>query len=140
MKTLQRGRFRAAAFALAGALGIASCGENLMGPSDLQGVWRLESMQPNGAAACEPDDRSRFTVEFKSDGTTGVRADCNVCGGSYSLSGETLTVGPLVCTLIACPTERGQEFAALLDGSTSVDGDGDELEIESSDGKLDFTR
>ena len=140
MKTLQRERFGAAALALVCALGLAACGENLMGPTDLQGVWRLESMELNGAAAFVPDDPSRFTVEFKSDGTIGLRADCNVCGGSYSLSGENLTAGPLVCTLIACATNRGQEFATLIDGTSSLDLDDDELEVESPDGTLVLTR
>jgi heat shock protein HslJ len=97
-------------------------------------------MRTEAGGTFAPSDPSRFTIEFKTDGTIGVRADCNQCGGSYSVSGDTLTVGPLVCTLIACPTGEGQQFAALLDGSTEVDADGDELEIESADGTLELTR
>ena len=87
-----------------------------------------------------PTDPSRFTVEFNADGTLGVTADCNQCGGSYTLNGGNLTVGPLVCTLIACPTNRGQEFASLIDGTTSLELEDGELEIESSDGTLVLTR
>jgi heat shock protein HslJ len=122
-------------------LGLASCSKDVTGPSDIQGgVWRLESMEPATGAIFVPSDPSRFTVEFKADGTIGVRADCNQCGGSYTLAGNRLTVGPLACTLIACPTGEGQQFAALIDGDTSVDADDDELEIESSDGSLELTR
>lgn len=135
------GRFAPALFLFACALGAAGCSDEVTGPSDLEGgVWRLESMEIEGGAAFAPEDPSRFTVEFNPDGTIGVRADCNQCGGSYTLSGDRLTVGPLACTLVACPTNRGQEFATLLDGTTSVDADDDELEIESSRGSLAFTR
>jgi heat shock protein HslJ len=130
-----------AAVAVACALGLVSCAEDVTGPSDLQGgVWKLASMETETGGTFEPEDASRFTVEFSADGTLGVQADCNQCGGSYTVSGESLTVGPLVCTLIACPTARGQEFAALLDGTTEVDADGEELEIESPEGTLEFTR
>ena len=56
------------------------------------------------------------------------------------MSGDTLTVGPMFCTLVACPTTHGQQFASLVDGRSSVDADGDELEIESADGSLVLTR
>jgi heat shock protein HslJ len=101
--------------------------------------WKLESMERTGSARFVPDDPSRFTVEFKADGQLGVRADCNVCGGSYTLTDGSLTSGPLVCTLIACPRPEGQQFAAIIDGTSAVDRDDDELEIASSDGTLVLT-
>ena len=142
MNTRESRRFRWPVLATVfSALGFASCAEDVTGPSDLQGgVWRLASMETETGGRFVPQDPGQFTVEFKPDGTIGVRADCNVCGGSYSLSGDRLTVGPLVCTLIACPTGRGQEFASLLDGTTDVDAEGSELELESPDGTLELTR
>lgn len=128
------------ALALAGALGLVSCSDGVTGPSDLQGgAWRLESMETEGGRFV-PDDPGLFTVEFGADGALGVRADCNQCGGSYTLNGDTLTVSPLTCTLVACPTPRGQQFAALLEGTTSVESDDGKLEIESSEGELVLTR
>ena len=79
---------------VAAALPLLSCSEEVTGPSDVVGtVWRLESMQRTGAARFVPDDPSRFTIEFKADGSLAVRADCNGCGGSYTLNGGTLTWG-----------------------------------------------
>lgn len=125
----------------AGAFVHAACSDEVTGPSDLVGgAWRLESMELDGAAAFVPDDPSRFTVEFKADGSLGVRADCNQCGGSYTLSGGNMTAGPLFCTLVACPTNRGQEFTSLIDGTTSLELEAGTLEIESSDGTLVLTR
>jgi heat shock protein HslJ len=126
---------------VAAAMPLVSCSEEVTGPSDVVGtVWRLESMERTGSARFVPDDPSRFTVEFKADGQLGVRADCNVCGASYTLNDGTLTAGPLVCTLIACPRPEGEQFAAIIDGTSEVDKDDDELEIESSEGKLVLTR
>ena len=134
-------RFAPVVVLFASALVHAACSDEVTGPSDLVGdAWRLESMELDDAAAFVPADPSRFTVEFNEDGTLGVTADCNQCGGSYTLTDGRLTAGPLVCTLIACPTNRGQEFASLIDGTSSLELDDDELEIESSDGRLLLTR
>ena len=136
-----KGRLGGRALALCAAFVVVSCSESVTGPSDLQGgAWRLASMETETGGRFVPDDPGRFTVEFNADGTVGVRADCNGCGGSYTLDGDRLTVGPLACTLIACATGRGQEFASLIDGTTSVEREGRELEIESPDGELVLTR
>ena len=126
--------------ALLGVLALGACSEDVTGPSDLQGEWRLRSMETETGGRFVPDDPSQFTVEFKPDGTVAVRADCNVCGGSYTLSGNNLNVSPLVCTLVACPTSRGQQFAGLIEGTTGVDADNGELELESPDGTLELMR
>ena len=126
----------------AGALVAAACSSEVTGPSDIEGgVWRLESMEFERARVFVPEDPSRFTVQFDADGRIGVRADCNQCGGSYTLSGGRLTAGPLACTLVACPTSRGQEFATLVDGSSELEIEDDgKLEIESAEGTLVLTR
>lgn len=124
--------------ALASLLALASCGDEVTSPSDLGGgVWQLQSMQLNGASEFVPTDPSRYTVEFKTDGLIGVVADCNVCGGNYSVSNGTLTVPPMACTLVACATPQGIQFAGIIDGTSSIRKTGDdELEIQSPEGKL----
>lgn len=124
--------------ALASVLALASCGDEVTGPSDLGGgVWRLQSMRLNGASEFVPTDSSRYTVEFKSDGQIGVVADCNVCGGGYSVSNGTLTVPAMACTLAACAGPEGIQFAGIIDGTSSIRKTGDdELEIQSSEGRL----
>jgi heat shock protein HslJ len=134
-------RFARVLVLFACALFHPGCSDEVTGPSDLEGgTWRLQSMALDGADAFVPEDRSRFTIEFGADGNLGVRADCNVCGGSYTLSGGRMTVGPMACTLVACPTNRGQEFATLIQGTTSVELEDGELEIESDGGTLELTR
>jgi heat shock protein HslJ len=140
MTNREKTRFSGPAVMMACVLGVASCSDGVTGPSDIQGgPWRLESMETEGGMF-KPQDPGVFTVAFAADGTVGVRADCNQCGGTYTLSGDRLTVSPLICTLVACSTNRGQQFAALLEGTTSVDADRMELELESPDGTLVLTR
>jgi len=129
---------RTALFALAGVLPLLSCSEGVTGPSDLVGgAWRLQSMQLVGGEVFVPDDPSRFTITFEADDHITVVADCNRCGGSYALSGVTLTVPAMACTLAACPTPRGEEFAALVDGSSTLAADAlGRLSIESPEGRL----
>ena len=127
---------------IAAAVPLVSCSNEVTGPSDVVGtVWKLESMERTGAARFVPEDPNKFTVEFKADGSLGVQADCNGCGGTYTLSDGALNSGPLVCTLIACPGPEGQQFAGIIDGSSEIEKDGDDqLEIESSEGRLVLTR
>ena len=133
------------AAALAALLGLPliSCSEGVKGASDVVGgVWRLSSMRLAGASSSfVPDDASRFTVEFKADGTIGVRADCNSCGGSYALSGDRLTVPGMACTLALCATPQGGEFANLIEGVSTLGKDGETtLELASPDGTITLVR
>jgi heat shock protein HslJ len=129
--------------AAAAALSSVSCTDGVTGPSDLMGgVWKLQSMRVAGATAdFVPTDPDRFTVEFKADGFVGVVADCNSCGGAYSVKDEQLSVPEMACTLVLCATPNGGEFASIIDGTSTLDKDGeDTLEIESSEGRVTLTR
>jgi heat shock protein HslJ len=119
-----------------------SCGDGVTGPSEVVGgTWRLQSMRLAGSTSTfVPDDPSRFSVEFKSEGLIGVRADCNSCGGSYSLSGSQLTVPGMACTLALCATPQGGEFANLIDGVSTIDRSDGTLQIASPDGTITLIR
>lgn len=132
--------FRTALALLAGALPLLSCSNTVTGPSTLAGVWKLQSMEIAGSERFVPDDPDRFTVAFL-DSRIGVTADCNQCGGTYSVSDETLYVSPLACTLVQCPTHEGGRFASLIDGRSKLESDArGELVIQSSEGTLILTR
>jgi heat shock protein HslJ len=134
-------KYLQAGLVVAAVLPLLSCSNDVTSPSELQGAWRLRSMTITGGAAFEPDDPGRFTIEFHPDGRIGVVADCNQCGGSFSLEDDDLTVTPMACTLVACPTPRGEQFLSLIQGRSEVDTDGEaELEIESDRGSLELTR
>jgi len=125
---------------LVGPMILASCGDNPLGPSDLQGEWRLRSFTRAGASTVLIEDPARFTVRFGSDGTMALRVDCNGCGGTYRLDGESLISGPFTCTLVLCAGPAGADFVGLLDGRSSIELDGRRLIASSERGSLVFER
>ena len=45
---------------------------------------------------------TKFTLTFLADGTVQVQSSCNSGGGPYSVDGNSLTLGPMVFTTMAC--------------------------------------
>jgi heat shock protein HslJ len=77
--------------------------------------WQLESFAPHSGPAIQVRDPSLYTVRFGKDGTVNARTDCNRCAGPYRIAGTSMTIGPLGCTLAACPIPTlGDQFAAAL--------------------------
>ena len=77
--------------------------------------WQLESFRPTGGPITPVPDPTLYTVRFGGDGRVAVRADCNRCAGTYQATGAALTIGPLACTLAACPLPSlGTQFTDAL--------------------------
>ena len=93
----------------------------------------------------EVSDPGKYTVEFHSDGTLNVKADCNLAQGGFTIEESSLSVeiGPM--TLAACPPEsRSDDFVKYLgfsanyffeDGNLYIDlmADGGTLVFSKSD-------
>lgn len=125
---------------LSGA-GLTSCDEDVVGPSQLQGEWRLQSLRRADFSVVDIADPARFTARFGEDGRLSVRADCNSCGGTFALEGESLMAGPLACTRAFCPSAPlDTEYVGILDGRSSVDLEDDRLVIRSDRGTVTFVR
>ena len=60
-------------------------------------------------------DRSRATLRFGEDGRVGGRGSCNLYTGSYTLTGETLTVGNTATTMRVCAPALMQQEQRFLD-------------------------
>ena len=105
-------------------------------------LWKLQSFEQSGVTSVPISNPERFTLEFLPDGRMSVRADCNRCAGSYSLSGETLAVGPnAACTRAACPSAPfDQQYVRLLTAVTRARVSGNTLECVSPEGILRFAR
>lgn len=92
----------AAAFnaAVAAAAAIcAACTSANYAPGTLAGTsWRVAAVggQPTPAVG-------DYSMRFEVDGSVGARFGCNHMGGSYRLSGSTLTVSDVHQTLMGCP-------------------------------------
>ena len=107
----------------------------------LAGTWNLQSLQPVGDVDQTTPAGASYTLTF-ADGRLSTRADCNMCGGAFILSGQTLTVGPaLACTRAACPTMAFEfTYTRLLGGDSTVTLSDNILVLSSARGVLHFTR
>ena len=109
--------------------------------AQLDGTWTLTSIQPAGQPRQDRPGGATYTVTF-ADGRLSTRADCNVCGGSFSISGNTLVAGPaLACTRAACATMTFESaYTAMLSGDNTTVITGSSLTLSSARGVLTFTR
>lgn len=107
----------------------------------LAGSWKLVSIQPAGQPEQATPATASYTLTF-ADGRLSTRADCNSCGGTFAISGQTLTAGPaLACTRAACPTmEFEGKYTSLLSGDSMVTLSAEGLLLSSGRGMLRFTR
>ena len=120
----------------------SSAGNSLeLTASQLPGTWELVSIQPAGDAEQAKPSGASYTVTF-ADGRLSTRADCNLCGGTYTLNGQTLVAGPsLACTRAACPTMAFESvYTRLLAGDSTVSLTDGTLALTSPRGVLRFKR
>jgi len=89
---------------------------------DPTGSWALASFEPAGGAVFPIDDPSRYTLDLgiNETGRANVRADCNVCGSDYEVSGSAMSFGLMACTLVACPPGSLERDYLEALGSTSL--------------------
>ena len=116
-------------------------GSNTLTADQLAGAWSLLSIQSAGQAEQATPAGASYILTF-ADGRLSTRADCNVCGGAFQLSGQTLTAGPaLACTRAACPTMAFEiTYTTLLSGESTVTLSGNTLVLSSARGVLRFSR
>lgn len=143
MASLDRIRFALAVAALITTIASGCTEAGLTSPSsptDLDGTWRLTQMTTAVGVHNEPPTAGRFAVTF-STGRLSAKADCNVCGGTATVSGATLTVGSLACTLAACASAPlDTRFTGVLHGALTVRVNPRLLQLNSDAGELRFER
>jgi heat shock protein HslJ len=124
------------------ALASAGCAVKLTEPSEILGTtWHLESLQRANAGGEVRPPAGEFTLRFTDEGRLEVRADCNGCGGGYTLDRESLRVGPLACTRVFCPSAPfDTDYATLVESATIVQREGDTLVMRGPAGVLRFVR
>lgn len=102
--------------------------------------WRLVDLAGTAALAEPP-----ATISFLEDGRVAGAGSCNRFFGSATISGESLTLGQLGSTKMACPEPiMGQEkrFLEALGNATrfAVDGKTLSIWVKGSEKPLTFTR
>lgn len=102
--------------------------------------WTLVSYgDPTAPTPVLPD--APITLQFSGRGVGG-NAGCNTYAGNFEFSNDTLTIGELITTLIACSEPILAQEDAYLDALQTATGysiSGDQLTISYPDGALLFT-
>jgi heat shock protein HslJ len=119
---------------------VAGCDENPFRPSDLKEVtWKLESIERAGSPTIMVPEPEKYTLTLGNDGGLSVHADCNQCRTTYTLDGNTLSVGRMACTLVACSAgSLDGAYSGVLEGSSSVAISDSHLILRNSTGTLRF--
>lgn len=102
-------------------------------------VWKLQSLARAGGSAVTVTDPGLFTMSLSS-GTLQLKADCNRATGTYTLSGNTLSVGSTMASTKAyCGSASlDTDYLAILGGQSTVSITGSTLQLSSSRGTLTF--
>jgi heat shock protein HslJ len=101
-------------------------------------LWEWTGMQDSSGemAVSRPND---YTIVFNTDGTVAIQADCNEVAGTYSLSGSSLNIQLGASTQAFCGEDsEDQLYLASLGKVSSYASDQSGLELQFSDGKMDF--
>ena len=87
------------------AAGLAGCAQPGGSTESLGGTsWQLVRFQGGDGALLTPDDRSKYTLAFATDGTVNARIDCNRGRGGWKSAGKgQLELGPMAITRAMCP-------------------------------------
>jgi heat shock protein HslJ len=99
------------------------------------GGWKLKTMVSADKTVYGPVRQVFYTIRLTADGKVELTADCNSGGGTYTLTGDKLTISPLITTLVGCPEGSvGSQFAQMLSGEHTVSWQGDKLILTAADG------
>jgi len=142
------------ALSLVAALSAAACASNPLAPSVtsssaattiaaevVPGVLKLQSLTRADSTTVTISDPQQFTLEFLDNNRVAVKADCNRASGSFTVSGATLTIGPMAVTKAYCGSASlDGEFLSLLGGETVATVSTTSLVLASARGALRFSR
>jgi heat shock protein HslJ len=98
--------------------------------------WVLATFLGQDGADATAAEGVESTAAFE-EGRVGGNGGCNRYGGSYTLDGSNLTIGPLMSTMMACEPARMQQEQALfsnLQAAATYAINGTTLEIKNADG------
>jgi para-nitrobenzyl esterase len=84
----------------------AGCAQMQQAPREGLGgtSWQLVKFQGGDDTVLRPDDKSRYTLAFGTDGRVSARIDCNRGSGTWTSAGANqVQFGPMAVTRMMCP-------------------------------------
>ncbi|MCQ1536160.1 META domain-containing protein [Methanosarcina sp. KYL-1] len=101
--------------------------------TDIEWQWtELQEFDPTGQSVVP--DPENYTLVFTPNDTYSIKADCNVGSGSYTLEGNTLTLGAGPMTLAECgPESLYDQYVTLLSGVNSAAMEDGQLVLYTGD-------
>jgi heat shock protein HslJ len=104
----------------------------------IEGAWIVTSVLFDDAIRSVVGD-VELSAEFDPDGTVSGSGGCNRFHGGYTVDGQSLEIGPLASTMIACESEEisAQEagYFAAMESAETWEQVGDELTILNAEGQ-----
>ena len=93
------------------SLSITACGSQQSEKPITDTLWGWsEFIETEPASQFLVPDPENYTLQFSSDGTVSIKADCNMASGSYTLDGSSLAIVQGPTTMAYC----GEESLDLL--------------------------
>jgi uncharacterized membrane protein len=114
------------------------CGGAALAPATLAGTnWRIVRIDGDAVSG------DAYVLRFEGERLNG-RAGCNSFGGPYRIEGDTLTAGPLMATMMACPGARmthERNAMHVLEGPARIaHPDGDTMVLSGGGGEIRLRR
>ncbi|RPJ38276.1 MAG: META domain-containing protein, partial [Chloroflexi bacterium] len=112
------------------------------GSQDLGGSsWDVTGYNNGKGAVTSVLLGTTLTATFGKDGSLTGDAGCNNYNGAYKVTGEQITIGPLVSTKKACSEPAGvmeqeMQYLAALQTAATYQIEGNTLELRTRDGAL----
>jgi heat shock protein HslJ len=90
-------------------------------------AWQWVHTRYNNDQRTIPARPEQYTLRFRDDGQIGVKADCNMKGGTYAATDKQLSMKIITSTMAVCPPgSLEEEFVRNLHAGTNYffrDGD-----------------
>ncbi len=110
-----------------------------VGAEAIVGSWTVTSYYAGDAILSVTGDAT-LTADFADDGSVSGNAGCNNYNGPYEIDGDSITIGPLAGTKMACTSEelskQEADFLAALELATTFIVTGDRLDLLRDGGTI----
>jgi heat shock protein HslJ len=112
------------------------------GPANpLIGSWTVVGFNNGKQAVTTPAQGTTLTATFTADQVNGS-SGCNTYNGAYTLDGNTVKIGPLATTRMACAQpvmDQETAFLAALQAATTVEPSGANVTLRDAGGAIQVT-